>query len=336
MLKDKFIEYVPDKESEVEAEPEANSSTQKRKLVESGAAKKRANNPKFLQMNFLKCMIYLRDQAIITLTKRKFNQTCVSIIQSLLEFNETTMHWSSVTLSSPMTAVQLTHKLPKGIALPVEKRGCITEDLANLNEYIAFLTRSPSSFLIKTENQFYIDFKKATCLIQKDLIEAMILEKYSQHHVRLFNVLLSKQCLEDKHVSKLAMISLKDARSKLFHLFNGEYIQLQEVPKTADHAPSRTLFLWKADLNSSNLALSKLCRKEIVNLQDLYISESKIHEGLLAKLERADPAMLTPAENELAVRVKEALKRLEFEVLRMDYMLAKLQGFSIYTSHEKS
>jgi|TARA_B100001142_G_C14333655_1_gene655062 DNA-directed RNA polymerase III subunit RPC3 len=44
------------------------------------------------------------------------------------------------------------------------------------------------------------------------------------------------------------MIPVKDTRELLYKLLKAEYVQIQEVSRTSDHAPSRTFFLWRVDL----------------------------------------------------------------------------------------
>tara|TARA_B100000405_G_scaffold299847_1_gene258732 strand:- start:857 stop:1141 length:285 start_codon:yes stop_codon:yes gene_type:complete len=45
-----------------------------------------------------------------------------------------------------------------------------------------------------------------------------------------------------------AMISVKDTRELLYKLLKAKYVQIQEVARTSDHAPSRTFYLWRVDL----------------------------------------------------------------------------------------
>ncbi len=39
------------------------------------------------------------------------------------------------------------------------------------------------------------------------------------------------------------MISIKDARARLYQLVANDYVQLQEVPKSADRSPHHTFYL---------------------------------------------------------------------------------------------
>ena len=54
------------------------------------------------------------------------------------------------------------------------------------------------------------------------------------------------------YVLDQAMISVKDTREFLYKLLKAQYVQIQEVARTVDHAPSRTFYLWR--VNSSHVS----------------------------------------------------------------------------------
>ena len=103
--------------------------------------------------------------------------------------------------------------------------------------------------------------------VQKELVVWYLREKFGNSAVRLFNILHTKSTLEEKAITKISMLSSKESRQVLFALFKGGFIQLQEVPKVPDHAPSRTIFLWKYDFKRAVKTLELIFLKSIVNLQ---------------------------------------------------------------------
>lgn len=70
-------------------------------------------------------------------------------------------------------------------------------------------------------------------------------ERFGDDGCRIFRLLLLKRQLEQKQVADNAMLPVKETRELLYRMFRAEYLELQEVAKTADHAPSRTFFLWR-------------------------------------------------------------------------------------------
>lgn len=73
-------------------------------------------------------------------------------------------------------------------------------------------------------------------------------ERFGGPACRIFRLLLLKRNLEQKQIAEMAMIPVKDTRELLYKLLKAEYVQIQEVARTSDHAPSRTFYLWRVDL----------------------------------------------------------------------------------------
>ena len=94
----------------------------------------------------------------------------------------------------------------------------------------------------------------------------MVRERFGGPACRIFRLLLMKRNLEQKQIAEMvfyhvylrrnanfsidfqAMISVKDTRELLYKLLKAKYVQIQEVARTSDHAPSRTFYLWRVDL----------------------------------------------------------------------------------------
>ena len=76
----------------------------------------------------------------------------------------------------------------------------------------------------------------------------MVRERFGGPACRIFRLLLLKRQLEQKQIAEMAMIPVKDTRELLYKLVKVEFVQLQEVARTADHSPSRTFYLWRVRL----------------------------------------------------------------------------------------
>ncbi|PKY37270.1 hypothetical protein RhiirA4_390145 [Rhizophagus irregularis] len=74
--------------------------------------------------------------------------------------------------------------------------------------------------------------------LKKEIFEDVIMEKYGFKGVRIVRLLYEKGKLDEKAVK---------ARQKLTELMSGGFVQIQEVPRSADRAPSRTFYLWDID-----------------------------------------------------------------------------------------
>lgn len=67
--------------------------------------------------------------------------------------------------------------------------------------------------------------------------------------MRIYRLLKLKKQLEQKQIADLALLPLTLARECLYKMQQAGFVHLQEVPRTADHTPSRTFYLWSVRPN---------------------------------------------------------------------------------------
>lgn len=61
-------------------------------------------------------------------------------------------------------------------------------------------------------------------------------------------------------IEKLAMLNTRDVRTILHVLFQQGYLSMQELPRTADRTPSKTVFLYNVSFENSLAQLRRdLC-----------------------------------------------------------------------------
>lgn len=94
---------------------------------------------------------------------------------------------------------------------------------------------------------------------RKRHVEAVIRSRFGSLALRIFR-LLSHSQLEQKQVADISMVPVKDTRDILYKLLKCGYVQMQEVARTHDHAPSRTNYLWRVDL----VAVEAVVKRELV------------------------------------------------------------------------
>ncbi len=143
------------------------------------------------------------------------------------------------------------------------------------------------------------------------------------------------------------MIPVKDTRELLYKLFKVEFVQLQEVARTADHSPSRTFYLWRVrgvGLQPSTVAHPPAAAHQVDLLRvidkicsELYRTISKVrarlrHEWqqeqeLLARLaaasagaasEGAAGPALTSEQQSRKQRLRRVVSALEGSLMRLD------------------
>ena len=97
-------------------------------------------------------------------------------------------------------------------------------------------------------------------------VEVLVRSRFGVQALRIFR-LLQKFQLEQKQIAEMSMVPMKDTRDILYRLLKLRYVRMQEVARTHDHAPSRTNYLWRVDLND----VAQVCQHEltqtILNIQ---------------------------------------------------------------------
>lgn len=60
---------------------------------------------------------------------------------------------------------------------------------------------------------------------------------------------------------------LQDAKELLYRLYRAGFVGMQEIPRTADHAPSRTLYTWRVDAAAAAEKLAADLYKAALNVR---------------------------------------------------------------------
>lgn len=223
------------------------------------------------------------------------------------------------------TPFQITTKLPSGIELLVDQPSPLPSNLPEITaekspvmHYLDSLSQEVD-FINKEDFRsggiYSISHPRAVARLRVSLIETLITARFGQPSTRIFRVLLDRGMLEERTISKVAMMAAKETRERLYQLLQYGLLHMQEVPKTADHAPSRTFFLWTIPLALVYARLSELALKMWINLRERALLHRNKNEMLILKSERSDvaanPALLADAEQRQLRGLQRTLDRLD-------------------------
>ena len=134
-----------------------------------------------------------------------------------------------------------------------------------------------------------------------------------------------------RQLARLAFLPVKEAREVLSQLSSAGLIEPQEIPRSADRAPSRTIYLWFVDFNKVVTSLIHHHYKALANLQAQRQHQLELRRGLVDKRERsdvrADPSLLSARDREMIVELDKVLDALSVACLRVDEQLFVLREF---------
>ncbi|CAG8777901.1 6485_t:CDS:2, partial [Rhizophagus irregularis] len=126
------------------------------------------------------------------------------------------------------------------------RRGVTREIL--IKQYLDYLVEYDDILRKKDENMggmYIIRYNEICESLKKEIFEDVIMEKYGFKGVRIVRLLYEKSKLDEK-----AIVNIDESfRSspKAYRINERGFVQIQEVPRSADRAPSRTFYLWDID-----------------------------------------------------------------------------------------
>lgn len=154
-----------------------------------------------------------------------------------------------------------------------------------------------------------------------------------QHKWRLSETDLAFLSL--RQLARLAFLPVKDAREAIGRLSNSDLIEAQEVPRSADRAPSRTIYLWGVNYHRVVSTLLDHNYKALANLQAQ--KEHKLEENatIIDKRDRRDvrddPTLLSKHDRALIAKMDgqlEALAVAEARIAAQVFVMSELDNWN--------
>ncbi|XP_041649687.1 DNA-directed RNA polymerase III subunit RPC3 [Cheilinus undulatus] len=277
----------------------------------------------YWQVNFQRFHLHFRDQAIISAVANKLDQTSSEIVRTMLRMSEvTTAPMASCT--KPLSANEIFRSLPNSYNIP----------RPILDQYLTLLVDDPMEFVGKAGESgggmYVVNLHRALANLARATLESVVQERFGSRSARIFRLLLRKRHLEQKQVEDFAMIPAKEAKDMLYTLLSQNLVQLQEIPKTPDYAPSRTFYLYTVNQLPTARMLLQNCYKTVANLIERRLFETKDSKRLLEKSQRieailaslqasgAEPEQLTEVEEMITAPEKQQLEGLRLHINKLD------------------
>ncbi|XP_026084371.1 DNA-directed RNA polymerase III subunit RPC3-like [Carassius auratus] len=275
------------------------------------------------QVNFQRFHLHFRDQAIISAVSCKLDQSSSEIVRTMLRMSEvTTPAHAAFTQALSSNEIFRALQSSYNIARP------------NLDQYLSLLVDDPMEFVGKTGDSgggmYVVNLHRALANLARATLESVVQERFGSRSARIFRLLLRKRHLEQKQVEDFAMIPAKEAKDMLYTLLSENLVQLQEIPKTPDYAPSRTFYLYTVNQLPTARLLLQHCYKTVCNLIERRLYETKENKRLLEKSQRieailaslqateAEAAQLTEVEEMITVPERQQLESLRHHINKLD------------------
>ncbi|XP_059946392.1 DNA-directed RNA polymerase III subunit RPC3 isoform X2 [Mesoplodon densirostris] len=283
----------------------------------------------YWQANLDRFHQHFRDQGIVSAVANRMDQftfqtqTSSEIVRTMLRMSEITTS-SSAPFTQPLSSNEIFRSLPVGYNISKQV----------LDQYLTLLADDPLEFVGKSGDSgggmYVINLHKALRSLATATLESVVQERFGSRCARIFRLVLQKKHLEQKQVEDFAMIPAKEAKDMLYKMLSENFISLQEIPKTPDHAPSRTFYLYTVNILSAARMLLHRCYKSVANLIERRQFETKENKRLLEKSQRveaiiasmqatgAEEAQLQEIEEMITAPERQQLETLKRNVNKLD------------------
>ncbi|NXG70130.1 RPC3 polymerase, partial [Baryphthengus martii] len=206
----------------------------------------------YWQVNIDRFHQHFRDQGIVSAVANRMDQTSSEIVRTMLRMSEVTTS-SGAPYTQPLSSNEIFRSLPAGYNIAKQV----------LDQYLTLLADDPLEFVGKSGESgggmFTVNLPTLPHL--PALIPSPFPLRFGSRCARIFRLLLRKKHLEQKQVEDFAMIPAKEAKDMLYKMLSENFVSLQEIPKTPDHAPSRTFYLYTVNVPSAARLLLHRCYK---------------------------------------------------------------------------
>ncbi|KAL0140990.1 RNA polymerase III subunit RPC82-domain-containing protein [Mucor lusitanicus] len=298
----------------------------------------------FFAVNYDKFNMVFRNESIVDFATERINRTAGEIVKAFLEYGKDKMYSLKEDDSPSATPIHIANFVAKSdiatrgdISLPKDpldpkKAPSLQETVRG---YITLLKTDTAGFVKSKDergaSQYAVNFAKLRHTMKRRVVEGLVRERYGVATCRILRILIERGKLDESQVQKLAMLPPKDTREKLALLKTKGFVEIQEIPRSADRAPGRCFHLWYVPLEKCYEELLVDAYRAICNLQQRKEFELSIRKRLIDKTLRKDvlenPDLLGEGEKKEIANMDKIIERLEVAKSRMDSVVMILRDF---------
>lgn len=307
----------------------------------------------WLRVHYDRFDVHVRDEIMVDAVREKYNNTAAEVFRQLIHAGDSSMRRSVRDVrSAPISITTLAHKLPSELSLQKgfdrrsfgKDKSALPTRQEFLAEYCAIFShaedvsgKSKTSRLMapasdsttktaggsKVASSLTVEFANVAERMRRDLLRNVVEDKFGGAAIRIMNILRDKGKLEEKHISKLALVSISETRDLCSRLFHASLLGLQEVPKTKDRDPAKTFFLWFVDEAKCRAWLLDHLYQSLARISQRRNDEMRRQLPLLRKVERSDVkqdtvGLLSEWERESWSRLQTVLQMLTVAEMRTE------------------
>ncbi|KAK9828834.1 hypothetical protein WJX72_002313 [[Myrmecia] bisecta] len=217
-------------------------------------------------------------------------------------------------------AQRLADAKPEAYVMPADMTACLRELVEDDLRLAAVGGEGPNG------TGYFANESNIINIVKVKEVEAVVRERFGALGLRVFRLLLLSGQLEQKQIADQAMMPLKDCRELLYRMLKAGFVGLQDIPKTADHAPSRTFYTWRVAAKAAADLLAAELYREAHNIRTRLDHEMLQQREVLEMVEGGNGHILHTHRGPLE-RIKKVSAVLETCLLQVDALIAIFNDF---------
>ncbi|KAF8599598.1 hypothetical protein BDV93DRAFT_497587 [Ceratobasidium sp. AG-I] len=275
--------------------------SKKRQVVEEDAIDPEA----YLKVNYAKFHVHIRNQLFEAAAQERFNDEAGVVLKGILKSCESKMTHLDEVRSDPIATNQISQHLPEDARL---ERGLYMKGSGSgtsvIREFVSILACADnptpwgvaSAFLSISGGggggggKVAIELEAITRRLKRGVLEGAVRDRWGDHACRILRVLDEKGKLHEDHIAKIAMLAPNDVRVIVNTLNTANIVALQEVPKSADRQPARTIYLWYIDSARAHATVLASLHDTLGNCVERLDTEKERVQSIIDKRDRSDIA----------------------------------------------
>jgi len=217
----------------------------------------------------------------------------------------------------------------------------------DIQQYLDLMCADPMCRMATALNgRYLLQLREIGACIKQLMLECAVRDKFGDVAFRVFRLLLLRKpspglsgggthvaCkLELKQLAELALLPERDARPHLMTLLRHDYVLLQELPRTADHNPRTTTYLWHVDVEHAYRSLERDMFRTMGTLYGRMAHERRANAPALAAVQPQAAGMplehLSEAQHEEARVAQRKIDCLENALLQVHHTAMKMRAIA--------
>ncbi|KAI8111617.1 hypothetical protein M9435_004117 [Picochlorum sp. BPE23] len=142
----------------------------------------------------------------------------------------------------------------------------------------------PLSSCLQTNGNIRFRTTEALRIARHLSLLAIIEQRFGSSARRVWNMLYLGGQMEQKAIATESMLHNGEAREVLYAMLRNGFVTLQDVPRNADRAPSRTFYTWRAPLDMATIRATIMLYRTANNLLSRMAHETSTNSELLRRV----------------------------------------------------